>query len=234
MFRSFFRYLKGYLKIRIKGYSPERFVNLCKYKGIEIWDLKYNLDSYEMYISVSDFRKLKPLLKKTVTKVLILERLGFPFFLYHYRKRKLFFVGIAVCILFVYMMTLFLWRIEIEGNQRITNDVILEYLETKQIHYGMKMKEIQRLYSTLHEASEDKFVEVADKILKRNITITKLQKIRKDCGYSQSELAELSDVNKRMIQQYETGAKDINKAAGVTLLALAKVLGCEVEDLLEI
>ena len=46
--------------------------------------------------------------------------------------------------------------------------------------------------------------------------------------------ANRSGVNKRMIQQYEIGAKDINKAAGITLFALAKVLGCDVEDLLEI
>ena len=102
------------------------------------------------------------------------------------------------------------------------------------IYKAISMKEIQRLYPTLHEASEDKFVEVADRILEKNLMVTKLQKIRKDCGYSQSELANRSGVNKRMIQQYETRAKDINKAAGVTLLALARVLGCEVEDLLEI
>lgn len=102
------------------------------------------------------------------------------------------------------------------------------------IYQGMDMREIQRLYPTLHEASEDKFVEVADRILEKNLTVTKLQKMRKACRYSQSELANRSGVNKRMIQQYETRAKDINKAAGVTLLALARVLGCEVEDLLEI
>ena len=40
-------------------------------------------------------------------------------------------------------------------------------------------------------------------------------------------------VNLRTLQQYEIRAKDINKAAGATLLALSKVLGCRVEDLLE-
>lgn len=102
------------------------------------------------------------------------------------------------------------------------------------IYAGMNMKEIQRLYPTLHEASEEKFVEIADKILEKNITSTKLQRLRKNCGYSQSDLAKYSGVNKRMIQQYEIGTKDINKAAGVTLLALAKTLDCEIEDLLEI
>ena len=52
-------------------------------------------------------------------------------------------------------------------------------------------------------------------------------------GYSQRELAEKVGVNLRTLQQYEIRAKDINKAAGATLLALAKVLGCRMEDLLE-
>ena len=52
-------------------------------------------------------------------------------------------------------------------------------------------------------------------------------------GYTQKELAEKVGVNLRTLQQYEIRAKDINKAAGTTLLALSKVLGCRVEDLLE-
>ena len=44
---------------------------------------------------------------------------------------------------------------------------------------------------------------------------------------------EKNTVNLRTLQQYEIRAKDINRAAGITLLALAKALGCQVEDLLE-
>jgi DNA-binding Xre family transcriptional regulator len=40
-------------------------------------------------------------------------------------------------------------------------------------------------------------------------------------------------VNLRTIQQYETRSKDINKAAGKTLLSLARALSCRIEDLLE-
>ncbi len=43
----------------------------------------------------------------------------------------------------------------------------------------------------------------------------------------------VSGVSLRMIQQYEQGAKDINKATGTNLLALARTLGCRMEDLME-
>lgn len=131
-------------------------------------------------------------------------------------------------------------QIEYERSREYWSGWILAYYQWltgkkfQDIYKGLNMKEIQRLYPTLHEASEEKFVEVANRIIAENAHTTKLQQLRKNSGYSQSELAERSGVNKRMIQQYEIGAKDINKAAGTTLLALARVLGCEVEDLLEI
>ena len=57
--------------------------------------------------------------------------------------------------------------------------------------------------------------------------------MRKAIGLTQKELAEKSGVKLRMIQQYEQRAKDINKATASNLFALAQVLGCKAEDLLE-
>lgn len=101
---------------------------------------------------------------------------------------------------------------------------ILEYIT---------MKEVRKLYPTLHEASEEKFVDTVNAIIKRKSTSTRLQMQRKKCGYSQRDLAERSGVNVRTLQQYEMRAKDINKAAVSTLMSLARALSCKVEDLLE-
>jgi len=62
---------------------------------------------------------------------------------------------------------------------------------------------------------------------------TQLQQMRRIAGYSQRILSEKSGVSLRMIQQYEQRAKDINKATGTNLLALARTLGCRMEDLME-
>ena len=61
-----------------------------------------------------------------------------------------------------------------------------------------------------------------------------LKRIRTEAGVSQSRLAELSGVNVRMIQYYEQGVKDINAAGALTVYKLAKVLGCAMEDLIEL
>ena len=85
----------------------------------------------------------------------------------------------------------------------------------------------------MHEASEEKFVDVANSILKRKNIATKLQTVRKAVGLSQKELSEKSGVTLRMIQQYEQRQKNINKAQVQYLIALSKVLCCEISDLVE-
>ena len=103
----------------------------------------------------------------------------------------------------------------------------------KKIRQCISMTEILRLYPTLHEAPEEKAIEVFDIMMRRNDTATQLRTLRRLLGYSQRMLAEKSGVSLRMIQQYEQGAKDINKASGESLVALSRALGCRMEDLLE-
>lgn len=123
------------------GYSPERFLNLCKNKKIDVWGLEAKQNAYDMFIRINGFRKLKPILKKTQTKVTIEGRYGLPFFFHKYRKRKLFFIGIILCMILIYSFTFFIWNIDLQGNQTITDDVLLEYLKTQKVSHGMvKMK----------------------------------------------------------------------------------------------
>ncbi len=142
MFTSLFRYLQGYLKIRVTGYSPERFLNLCKNKKIDVWGLEARHHAYDMYIRIAGFRKLKPILKKTQTKVSIEGRFGLPFFFHRYRKRKLFFGGIVLCMILIYSFTFFIWDITLQGNQKITDDVLMEFLETQDISHGMAKNKV--------------------------------------------------------------------------------------------
>ena len=62
---------------------------------------------------------------------------------------------------------------------------------------------------------------------------SRLHTIRVRAGLSQSGLARRSGVTLRSIQMYEQRRKDLGKAAVSTVLALARTLGCRIEDLLE-
>lgn len=64
--------------------------------------------------------------------------------------------------------------------------------------------------------------------------MSRLKKIREDKNFTQTQLAEASGVNLRILQHYEQGYKDINKAQALTLQKLAQALECKIEDLLEV
>ncbi len=95
------------------------------------------------------------------------------------------------------------------------------------------MREILRLYPTLHEVSEDRAVDTLNSIILKKALPTRLQARRKNCMLTQRQLCEQSGVNIRMIQQYENRSRDINNAAGATLRALAQALSCRIEDIME-
>lgn len=93
-------------------------------------------------------------------------------------------------------------------------------------------EELSKKYHPYHEMDEDKIVEYINSRTEHSDTVRRLQTYRKMLGMSQSELAREADINLRTLQQYEIGAKDINKAAVSTVLSLSKVLKCRPEDLL--
>ncbi|HIZ13702.1 MAG TPA: sporulation protein YqfD [Candidatus Mediterraneibacter stercorigallinarum] len=137
MIRSFIRWLRGYVRLCVAGYSPERFLNMCCYHQLFIWGLEPTGNGYEMYMSISDFRKLKPLVRKTHTKVILQGRYGFPFFLARYRRRKLFFAGLFICAVLLWTYSLFIWDIHFEGNERYPDTTLAEFLESEGVAPAM-------------------------------------------------------------------------------------------------
>lgn len=130
-------YMRGCLTVKLTGYSPERFLNLCSRNGIDIWDLVHVKDHYEFKISIGDFRKTRGFVRKSKARLIILERFGLPFFLQRYRKRKMFFIGLAMCFLLLYTLSLFIWDIHFEGNSTYTTDVLTQFLDEKGVHNGI-------------------------------------------------------------------------------------------------
>lgn len=100
------------------------------------------------------------------------------------------------------------------------------------INKYLPLDTVINLYPTLHEADINKFIDTAMDYFKEEDD-SNLKRIRIARGLSQRELSKLSNVQIRSIQMYEQRNNDINKAQGETLYRLARVLGCNIEDLLE-
>ncbi len=137
MMGQFSNLLKGYVRIRIKGNSYDRFLNLCAYHGIGLWQLVPVDEAYEAYVNRKDFKKLKAIVKKSHASVRITERHGFPFFMHRYRKRRVYLAGIAAAFALMLWLSAHIWNIRIDGNLSQTDDVIFEYLTQAGIRHGM-------------------------------------------------------------------------------------------------
>ena len=106
-------------------------------------------------------------------------------------------------------------------------------LRFEEIIDTIPVTDVLSLYSPYHEMDIRQFVDCMNELYRRAKSETNLKLLRQKSGLSQRELSELSGIPVRTIQQYEQRQKNINKAQAEYLVVLARVLYCEVEDLLE-
>lgn len=134
--------LRGYVKIRVWGFAPQRFINLCSNKGILLWNIEKQDDLYTMCVSLESFYRLRSIARKTKVRVVISERYGLPFFLPHLQQRKAFLAGLVLTIAFWIVSSMFVWDIQVSGNCVVTDDMIFQFLEQEGIQTGMRKSKL--------------------------------------------------------------------------------------------
>lgn len=158
MRQTFKHYRNGYLLVRLQGFSPERFLNLCMANQIEVWELRNIEGFYQFYMTLDGYRKIRPLVRKAHVRLKILGRFGLPFFLYRNRRRKFYGAGIAAFFVILFVMSQFIWNITLEGNYRFTDDTLLHYLDSQDIRYGILKSKID--CDSLEEAIRSQYPEI--------------------------------------------------------------------------
>lgn len=149
------RFLKGYLSIKVWGFSPERFINLCGNRNIFLWDIVNHGDYYTMCISLKGFYQLKAITRKTGTRVVITSRYGLPFLSLRMKKRKIFLAGLLGSVIFWIWMSGLIWNVDVQGNLYVTDDVFQDFLLENGVKAGMKKKKVD--IETLEKAIRNEF-----------------------------------------------------------------------------
>ena len=117
-------------------------MNLCSNHDILLWNIENHGEYYTMCITVSGFRKLKGIVKKTGTRVAIQKRCGLPFFVPRMKKRKIFLIGLMGSLFFWMWMSTFIWAVDITGNYSISEDIFMDFLKESNIYVGMKRNQV--------------------------------------------------------------------------------------------
>lgn len=148
-FKIIFMKISGMVKIKLEGFFIERFLNLCKNEGIILDSLSRENSTYIRFkILKSDFKKIKRIARKTKCRVRIEEKIGLPFILNKYKKRKMFAVALGVIAFFIIIASNFIWEININGLNNIAREDMLHLLNEKgvklgSVKYGLNVEKIE-------------------------------------------------------------------------------------------
>lgn len=127
---------RGYLKIRAEGGFNERFLNLASAAGVELWDVKAANGVLFACTNVKTYRKLRKVAKQSGMRLCVAERHGSPFLFQRLRERLGVVVGIAVFFAVVYTLSLFVWDVQITGNEILTEEQVRASLSSLGLDSG--------------------------------------------------------------------------------------------------
>lgn len=119
--------LTGYVTIIISGSAPERFINMASSRGIWLWDLKWiTQDTIKASVRLSGIRPLRHIARETRCRFSIDGRFGLPFLAAKMRRRKTLVFGAVLFVLLLYMLSSFIWFVDVTGNERVADAEILK------------------------------------------------------------------------------------------------------------
>ena len=142
LFVKFVRILFGYVRVRVSGEHPERFLNLCANNGIAVWNVKRRDEILLCSVFARDYKRIRRLRKRSRVRLRIRYRRGIPFVIHRYRYRKGIIVGALIFALFLGLMPKLVWSVEVCGNERVSTAEILSVANQIGIKNGAKISSL--------------------------------------------------------------------------------------------
>ena len=122
--------------IKAKGFSVWRFMNLAAFRGIPLWDVAQEGAGMKLKAPRSSMAVLEACAEKTGCTLEILGWGGLPVFLGRFRKRQAWTAGLFLFAAGLYLLSSFVWMIEVEGNERLSEQEILTACKEMGLHPG--------------------------------------------------------------------------------------------------
>lgn len=121
-----YRWWVGYVVLHMRGKYVERFINQAIRANLEIWDIqRKSKDHFRMKVRLKHFFQLKPILKATDSRMHIVQKHGFPFVVANSKRRKGHLIGFFLFVLLLYLLSSFVWKVEITGVDSLAKGNVL-------------------------------------------------------------------------------------------------------------
>ncbi|MBC8585032.1 sporulation protein YqfD [Youxingia wuxianensis] len=130
------RFLKGYVKFDAISGNIERFINICVKNCVSLWGCRKEEEHLTGFTTVSGYKKMHRYARRTQVRLRVKERRGLPFYIHRYRKRIGILAGALCFVLFLGIMSNFVWVIQIEGNERLSSQQLINALKEAGVSRG--------------------------------------------------------------------------------------------------
>ena len=122
---------QGYVIIKIKGTGIEEFLNGVSRQGIYLWNVeRLSRELLVARINVTDFRKLRGIVRSAPVTVEIRHKAGLPFLWRRAKHRYTLLIGALLSILSIYLLSSIVWFIQINGVNELDGALVLQVLKT--------------------------------------------------------------------------------------------------------
>ena len=131
-------YLRGTARIRIAGVFPERAVNLCARNGVQFWAVEWpDENTVTMTVWGREIQMARFYAEKTQCQLETEWERGLPRFLRIFRQRYGFLIGLTAALVLSAILSGFIMTIEITGNERVSDALILQHLQRFGVRPGV-------------------------------------------------------------------------------------------------
>ena len=113
-----FHFMKGYVIINVSGLGIERFLYICAKRKIALFNMGTPSDNgIALCMSISDFRRIKPAVRKSGAYIRIVKKCGLPFLAKQFRRRYILLFGFVIMACAMFISSFFIWSVEIQKRQ---------------------------------------------------------------------------------------------------------------------
>lgn len=117
--------------------SITSFLNQAVQAHLHLENISWvSTDQIVLTILLADFHRTIKLLKKYNLRMKILKKEGFPFWIYHMKIRKYFYLGILLFVCLLFAFSSFIWRVDIKGTKHVSEELVRTLLEQEGVYVG--------------------------------------------------------------------------------------------------
>ena len=159
LMKKLIRYCRGTVQFTVVGPYPERFLNLCSQGGVGLWSTRRVENGITACCAQCHRPRLEYYAQKSGCALEIGRCSGMKNTARRYRRRTGLWIGAGLLVVGLLVMSRFVWRVEVQGTERLEPEVITAALAEYGVRSGALASGIDA--RTVERQMQIRFEEIA-------------------------------------------------------------------------